>query len=173
MPADDDDYVRRLLAPNHVLAVVSPKHRLAGKKVLEITELTNESLLLLRREFASRVSFDTVCHIARIKPRVILESAAPPTLLALARTGNDVAIVPSNVHIPSSVRGLPLVHRGASIGRWTVVAWHQQRYLAPYAEQFIDELVATAGKTIQGVNLSNMRRHYHDRRKPTNGGTIQ
>jgi DNA-binding transcriptional LysR family regulator len=79
-----------------------------------------------------------------------LESAAPPTLLALARTGNDVAIVPSNVHIPSSVRGLPLVHRGASIGRWTVVAWHQQRYLAPYAEQFIDELVAYCRQNYPG-----------------------
>ena len=140
--AGDEDFGRRALWPGHVLAVVSPRHRLAGKNVLEITELADESLLLLRRDFASRGWFDTACHIARIKPRVILESAAPHTLLALARTGNGVAIVPSNVHIPGSVRVLPLVHRGASIGRWTVIAWHQQRYLAPYAEQFIDELVA-------------------------------
>jgi LysR family cyn operon transcriptional activator len=150
MPANDDDYGRRLLAPNHVLAVVSPKHRLAGKKMLEITELAEESLLLLRRNFASRVMFDTACHIARIKPRVILESDAPHTLLALARTGNDVAIVPSNVHIPSSARVLPLVHRGASIGGWASVAWHQQRYLAPYAEQFIDELVAYCRQNYPG-----------------------
>jgi LysR family cyn operon transcriptional activator len=150
MPANDDNYGRRLLAPTHGLAVVSPKHRLAGKKVLEITELAGESLLLLRRDFASRVVFDTACHIARVKPRVILESAAPHTLLALARTGNDVAIVPSNVHIPSSVRVLPLVHRGASIGGWTAVAWHQQRYLAPYAEQFIDELVAYCRQNYPG-----------------------
>ena len=118
--------------------------------MLEITELAGESLLLLRRDFASRVVFDTACHIARVKPRVILESAAPHTLLALARTGNDVAIVPSNVHIPSSVRVLPLVHRGASIGGWTAVAWHQQRYLAPYAEQFIDELVAYCRQNYPG-----------------------
>src|SRR6266478_2567194 len=117
-----EEFGMRLLAPTHVLAVVSPKHRLAGKKVLDITELTDESLLLLRRDFASRVSFDMACHIARIKPRVILESTAPHALLALAGTGNDVAIVPSNVHIPSSVHVLPLVHRGASIGGWTAVA---------------------------------------------------
>src|SRR5713101_8150564 len=100
----NEDFGRGLLAPVYVLAVVSPKHRLAGKRVLELTELTDESLLLLRRDYASRGLFDTACHIARIKPRVILESSAPHTLLALARTGNDVAILPSNVHIPSSVR---------------------------------------------------------------------
>src|SRR5712692_6112941 len=42
LPANDDEYGRRLLAPNHLLAVVSPKHRLAGKKILEITELADE-----------------------------------------------------------------------------------------------------------------------------------
>jgi DNA-binding transcriptional LysR family regulator len=151
MTAGDEDFGRRLLAPSHVLAVVSPRHRLAGKKVLEIAELVDESLLLLRQDFASRGWFETACHIARIKPRVILESAAPHTLLALARTGNDVAIVPSNVRIPpGSVRALPLVHRRASIGRWIIVAWHQQRYLAPYAEQFINELVVYCRQNYPG-----------------------
>jgi LysR family cyn operon transcriptional activator len=113
----NENYRMRPLGPTHVLALVSPKHRLAGKKVIEVTDLANESLLPLRRDFASRVSFDTACHIARIKPRVILENSAPYTLLALARTGNDVAIVPSNVRIPpASIRVLPILHRGASIG---------------------------------------------------------
>jgi len=142
MTAGDDAYRRRLLAPVYVLAIVSPNHRLARKTILEITELADESLFLLRRDFASRGWFDTACHIAHIKPRVILESAAPHTLLALARTGHGVAIVPSNVRIPhDAVRALPLVHRRAPIGRWAIVAWNQQRFLPPYAEQFIDELV--------------------------------
>jgi LysR family cyn operon transcriptional activator len=82
---------------------------------------------------------------------VILESAAPHTLLALAKSGNDVAIVPSNVLIPSTgFRAFPLVHRGASIGRWTAVAWDPQRFLAPYAKSFIDELVAYCGQHYPG-----------------------
>jgi LysR family cyn operon transcriptional activator len=44
MAAGQGDFGSRLLAPGHVLAVVSPKHRLAGKKALEITELADESL---------------------------------------------------------------------------------------------------------------------------------
>ncbi len=153
-PPVDEDFGMRLLAPNIGLAVVSSKHRLAGKKVVEITELAGESLLLLRRDFASRVHFDAAFHIARVKPRVILESAAPYALIALARTGDGVALVPSNVRIPpGSVRVLPLVHRGASIGRWTVVAWHKQRYLPPYAERFIDELAAYCRRNYPGLEF--------------------
>jgi LysR family transcriptional regulator, cyn operon transcriptional activator len=149
--AGDEDFGRRLLAPLYVLAIVSPKHHLATKTVLEITELADESLLVLGRDFGSRDLFETSCHIARIKPRVILQSSAPHTLLALARTGNDVAIVPSNVRIPlGTVRALPLVHRRASVGVWMTVAWHKQRYLAPYAEQFIDELVAYCRQNYPG-----------------------
>jgi LysR family cyn operon transcriptional activator len=154
VPAGDEDFGRRLLGPSYVLAVVSPKHHLAGKKVLEVMELADESLLLLRREYASRGWFDAACHAAHIKPRVILESTAPHTLLALARTGNDVAIVPSNVRIPPrSVRASPLVHHGVSIGRWMTIAWHRQRYLAPYAEQFIRELAAHCRQSYPGLEF--------------------
>jgi LysR family cyn operon transcriptional activator len=142
IPAADDGYQRRLLAPVHMLGAVSRQHRFASVRKLELAELADESLLLLRRDYASRGWFDAACNVAHIKPRVVLESAAPNTLLALARSGNDVAIVPSNVLIPpAGVRAFPLVHRGASIGRWTAVAWDPQRFLAPYAESFVDELV--------------------------------
>jgi len=151
MAAADDGYHRRLLAPVHVLAAVSPRHRFANVRKLELSELADESLLLLRRDFASRGWFDAACNLAHIKPRVILESAAPHTLLALARSGSDVAIVPSNVRIPpAGVRAFPLAHRGASIGRWTAVAWDPQRFLAPYARSFVDELVAHCGRHYPG-----------------------
>lgn len=150
IPAEDDGYHRRLLAPVHMIAAVSPRHRFAGTRKLELAELAEESLLLLRRDFASRGWFDAACNVAHIRPRVILESAAPHTLLALARSGSDVAIVPSNVRIPAGVRTFPLVLRGTSIGRWTAVAWDPQRFLAPYAKSFIDELVVHCGRHYPG-----------------------
>jgi DNA-binding transcriptional LysR family regulator len=138
----------------YLLAVVSPRHRLAGRKTLELSELADDRLLVLRREFGSRAWFDAACQIAHIKPRVILESAAPHTLLALVRTGNDVAILPSNVQIPSaSVRALPLVHRRAPIGQWAVVAWDPQRFLSKYAKQFVDELVVFCRHNYPGREL--------------------
>jgi len=168
---EDEAFGKKLLAPVYVMAIVSAKHRYARKKVLDITQLAEEPLLLLRRHYGSRGWFDNACHMARIKPRVILESVAPHTLLALARSGDNVAIVPSNVHIPSdSVRALPLVHRGAAIGRWCFIAWHKGRYLAPYAEQFMDELVDYSRKNYPGLHLV---RHAPPLPRPKETGTTR
>jgi hypothetical protein len=84
----------RLLYPMHALAALSPTHRLARRAALEIAELADEPLLLLGRDFGSREWFDAACSVAHIRPRVLLESAAPHTLIALAATGYGIAIIP-------------------------------------------------------------------------------
>ena len=143
MPADENRFSGRILYPMHLLAVFPAGHRLSRRKVLEVVELANEPLLRLTSSFASHGWFEAACHVAHIRPRVLLESVAPQTLIALARTGHGVAVVPSPVKIPrSGVRAAVLLHRGVSIGRWTVLAWDSQRFLPPYAVQFAEELVA-------------------------------
>src|SRR5712691_1886104 len=144
----------RLLYPMHLLAVLSPKRRLGRRAALEIAELADEPLLLLRRDFASREWFDAACQTAHVRPHVLLESAAPHTLLALAATDYGIAIVPSNAQVPrGTVRAVPLVHRGASIGRWASVCWDPRRFLAPYAEQFVAEIVAHCRRDYPGRAL--------------------
>ena len=74
-----------------------------------------------------------------------LGERAPSTLIALARIGYGIAIVPSNLRIArDGLRVVPLVLRGAPIGRWLSVAWDPRRFLAPYAEAFVEELAAHA-----------------------------
>ena len=144
----------RLLYPMHLLAVLSSKRRLRRRAALEIAELADEPLLLLRRDFASREWFDAACETAHVRPRVLLESAAPHTLFALAATDYGIAIVPSNAQVPrGTVRSVPLVHRGASIGRWASVGWDPRRFLALYAEQFVEEIVAHCRRDYPGRDL--------------------
>ncbi len=137
----------RLLLPLYVVAVVPRASARGRRATMEITELGDSPMLLTRRDFASREWFDAACHVSHMRPRVLLESGAPSTLVALAAAGYGIAIVPSNVRIPRArVRAVPLVQRGASIGRWLGVAWDPRRFLAPYAEEFVDELAAYAGR---------------------------
>jgi len=151
MPAGEDRFSSRLLYPMHVLAVVAKGHRLGRRAVLDVTELADEPLLRLNSTFASHGWFEAACHVAHIRPRVLLESVAPQTLIALARTGHGVAVVPSPVRIPrTGVRALVVVHRGVSIGRWTVAAWDPQRFLPPYAVKFVEELVAHCKRDYPG-----------------------
>ena len=154
IPAGDARFEVRLLYPMHLLIVVAKNHRLGRRAVVEIGDVADEPLLVLRREFGSRAWFDAACETAHVRPRVVLESAAPQTLVALAATGYGIAVVPSNVDLPRGRgRPVPLVHRGASIGKWNAVGWDPQRFLAPYAEQFVKEIVAHVRHTYPGRDL--------------------
>ncbi len=145
----------RLLYPIHVLAVLPRTHRLGRRSAIEVSEIAAEALLLLNGEFASRAWFDSACDVAHIDPRVVLESGAPHTLVALAQAGYGVAVVPSTTPLlHRSVRGVPLLLHGASVGRWSVIAWNPQRFLAPYAERFIAELVDHVRSAYPGRDLT-------------------
>jgi DNA-binding transcriptional LysR family regulator len=143
------------LYPIHVVALLPRNHRLHRRAVLDITELADEQLLLLNHEFGARAWFDGACNVAGISPPVLLESRAPHTLVALAAVGYGIAVLPSNVQIPQrGVRTVPLLNRGAPVGRWSVIAWNPQRFLAPYAEQFIKEFVAHVRRDYPGRELT-------------------
>lgn len=141
MAVEDDRFAMRLLHPVRGLAVIANEHRFGSRRLIEVAELADEPLLLLRSEFASRDWFETACRVARVRPRVLLESGAPHTSIALAAAGYGIAVVPSTVVIPAGrVRGIPLMQRGTAVGRWLRVAWQPQRFLSVFAERFIAEL---------------------------------
>jgi LysR family cyn operon transcriptional activator len=144
----------RTLYPIHLLAAISPRHRLGRRATLEVADLADEPLLLLQRGFGSRAWFDIACQIANIRPRALLESAAPHTVVALAATDYGIAILPSNARLlAGGVRPVPLVHRGASLGKWQCMAWDPRRFLAPYAGQFVAEIAAYCRRGYPGRDL--------------------
>ncbi len=151
IPAGDERFQGRLLYPMHVLILVPKGHRLARRAVVELLELSEEPLLLLGRGFGSHQWFDAACRVAQIRPRVLLESGAPHTLVSLVSAGYGLAIMPSNAHLPKAgIRAIPVVHRKEAIGRWSMVAWDPRRFLAPYAEAFVEELVARVRRNFPG-----------------------
>jgi DNA-binding transcriptional LysR family regulator len=153
--ADNETFSRRPLYPGYVLAVVAPSHPFARRAAVEVAELADAPLLLLQRSFASRGWFDAACHNAGIDPHILLESGAPATLLALASSGDGVAIVPSNVRIPGKgVRAIPVTWRGAGIGRWISAAWDSRRFFPPFARHFVEELVAHVRRDYPGRALT-------------------
>ena len=141
IPEADERFDSRPLYPIYVLAVMTPGHRLKRRSVLDIVDLAGEPLLLLTRAFASREWFHSACQAARIRPNIVFESAAPQTLVSLAAAGDGIAVVPQAVLLSHArVQAVPLVYRGQPIGRWQTIAWNPQRFLAPYAHDFVGEL---------------------------------
>jgi DNA-binding transcriptional LysR family regulator len=132
----------RVLFPARILAVVPQRSRLARRRTVELTELASETLLLLRPEFATRQIVDGAFRVARLTPRVALESGDPHCLVTLAEAGHGVAIVPSTFRLPRGrFHAAPLVHGAVSLGFWVSVVWDPRRFVPPYGERFVAELV--------------------------------
>jgi LysR family transcriptional regulator, cyn operon transcriptional activator len=154
MAVDDTRFRFRLLYPVHGLAVVTHKHRFGRHSTIDVVELKDEPLMLLRGEYASRDWFETACKLARIQPHVLLDSGSPHACIALAAIGYGVAVVPSTVRLPRErVRGIPLTQRSTGIGRWLRLVWDPQRFLAAYAETFAADLVTYCRRNYPGYEF--------------------
>lgn len=132
----------QVLAPALVLAAIARSHPLNGVTHIELRELGDNPILATNQGFRSRQIFDAACRLAHVQPHIVLESGTPQTILALAEAGLGIAIFPSTVRIER--RGLhvaPLVHVGAQLQMQFAISWRRGRYLAPYARQFIEEMV--------------------------------
>lgn len=132
----------RLLFPVRLVAALPPTHQLLHQAVIDVAQLGDESVLLLRTGFASRELFDAACRVSGVQPRIVLESGDSHSLLALAAAGRGLAIVPSTVRLPPrTLRGKPLVQGGQSVGTWGRIVWDRRRYLPGYAMSFVDGLL--------------------------------
>lgn len=115
------------------------------KSTIEIDELEDEPLLVLQRGYGSRDLFDAVCRLAHVRVNIFLESNAPATLLALAKAGCGLAILPNTVLLPQhgySIR--KLVREGRPLAVATAVHWNPRHLLPSYANRFAQELARHA-----------------------------
>lgn len=147
----NDRLAGRLLFPFRVLAAVAPRHRLARRATIDVTDLRDERVLLLRQGFGTREMFDGACRIAHVQARVVLEAGDPQSLIALVEAGRGVAIVPSTVCFTGRrVHVAPILHARVSLGMWGWVVWDPQRFLPGFARTFIDGLVEYTRRTYPG-----------------------
>lgn len=149
--ATDPRFRQRALFPGYGLAVLSTRHPLGRRRTLDVAELADEPLLLLHRGFASREWLDAACHAARIRPRVLIESAVPHTIVALAAAGYGVAVIPSTViGVRFGACAVPLTQNGVALGRWLTAAWDPQRFLAPFGAKFVEDLAVHCARSYPG-----------------------
>jgi DNA-binding transcriptional LysR family regulator len=125
------------LPPLEFLAAGKHSLSLGPGRDIEISRLVEFPLLLLDQSFGVRTTFDAACRLAGVKPRVLVESRAPHTLLSMAEAGHGVAVVPSV--LPTHRYRLRLARvtfrRKPLLGLLSVL-WDRRRALPPYAQEF-------------------------------------
>ncbi len=141
----------RLLFPWRLLAVVADRHPLARGRMVDIRRLAGESILTLPAGFGTRALFDAACETTGIRPAIRMEAAAAQTLVAAARAGYGVAVVPTVLIMKRrGVKALPVLASGKSLGRWLAVVWNTQRSQPPYLAQFTDLLAEALRRDYPG-----------------------
>lgn len=152
--AADSRFTSRTLFPALIMAVLPRRHPMAKRLTVDVATLTTVPLLLLRRDFGTRQWFDAACQSRRLRPSVLLESASPQTLVALAAVGYGVAVVPSNVLVTRRDLHLAPVMDGPSpIGGWLAASWHPRRFLPPFGDAFVDRLERFSRRAYPGRSV--------------------
>lgn len=144
----DPSLEHRPLFQLRTLAVSSAASGLPARgRTVRLEDVVAKPILTLPRGFVHRNALDAACELMQAPPNIVFESAVPETLLALARIGYGIAIVPSAQPVRDpSLRTHVIVYQGHSMGSWMAVNWDARRYVPDYMQDFIDGLVAHTTK---------------------------
>jgi DNA-binding transcriptional LysR family regulator len=122
------------LETQHLVLVVAPDHRLAGRAHVRMSELARESFVGMKRGYGLRSIVDDLAADAGFTPTLAFEGEEVHTVRGLVAAGLGVAVVP-----PTDPRGDDLVEiplRPAAERRIGLV-WAEGRPLAPAAAAFL------------------------------------
>ena len=131
------EFVAYPLPPVRLLLAYNPAGGLAFATTVEVSDLADVPLLLLVQGFGTRRSFDAACRLERLVPNVFMESSAPETLQALARSSHGAAVIPSTALIDRrSLRLAAITFRGSPLTVDIALLWSGTRQRPRYAEAF-------------------------------------
>jgi DNA-binding transcriptional LysR family regulator len=97
-PGPDSQLRSRRLGKMRILAFGAPESALDGP-FIAFDRLCAERILILSHRFESRRIFETICRTHGLKPRIAFEAGSAHALLAAARAGLGVAVLPSTVAV--------------------------------------------------------------------------
>lgn len=161
----DRRFESRALPADEVLAACAPSLQLGGADMIEIGRLALYPLLLLDSGYSVRKMFDAACRLAGIEPRIMLESRAPHTLLALAEAAQGVAIIPSILKTDRyMLRIVRVAHRRKPLRERLVIQWDRRRPLPSYAESFCELVAAYMSEVLPITHIQAINATAQDRR---------
>jgi DNA-binding transcriptional LysR family regulator len=137
VPPGTDHFGSRPLPPLEFWAAYHRSFELGPGDSVELCRLAPYPLLSMHSSFTLRKTFDSACHLAGLKPNILIESRSPHTLLALAEAGHGIAIVPSFVRLHRyTLETVPITHRRKPLREPRSIFWDRRRPLARYVSDF-------------------------------------
>ena len=164
MRIDDEIFGTYLLPQFHVIAACARTYDIERNETIDVRKVARHPLLLLSKDIATRAIFDSACRLANVRPNIAIESTAAHGLLAMAETGQGVAIVPSILQTDRwSVRTMRVTHRRQPLRISLALLWDRRRMTASHAEHCGEILADHVRKTFPHGSPA---RHSNGARRP-------
>jgi len=145
----DPRFASRSLPALTVLAAIPIARRADWRESVPVESLSDTPVLVLHEGYISRQLFDSACRLAHVRSRIVLESGAPRTILALAEAGRGIAIIPSTISVDDrTLDVIPVTHRGEILDIRASLCWVERQFIAPYVAVFIEELIQVANEKL-------------------------
>ncbi len=120
-----------------ILAAYHPSITLGHRATVDIVKLAKYPLLLPDSTYVFRKSFDAACRLAGLEPKIVIESRASHTLLALAEARHGVAIIQTAVPTDRyRLRIAQITYHRKPIRVPMAAIWDKRRALPQYAKEF-------------------------------------
>jgi LysR family transcriptional regulator, hydrogen peroxide-inducible genes activator len=94
LPVRGREFRTQALLTERLFAALPPKHKMARRESMALSDLRSEPFLLLRDGHCFRDTAVAACDHARIHPQVVFESGQFSSLLSMVGAGMGVSIVP-------------------------------------------------------------------------------
>src|SRR5215212_3979199 len=140
LPVEARNVETELLSQDQLVAIASPRHRMAGQRVVSAFALAGEKLILGERGGNTRRLIDEFFAEAGLKPTVAMELSRQAAIKNMVAADMGVGIVPLSVVREEVERGR-LVRwwiEGARINWEMGLARLSGGYLSPVCQTFID-----------------------------------
>lgn len=117
------DISTREIFRRELIAVASPRHRLARQPRVTLDDLAAERLILTSPEEGPRIVVDRAFRAHGFEPLVSFEADDPATLIGLAAEGIAIGITGENLARRASDRVIPLRIEGVRMRYSLALAW--------------------------------------------------
>jgi DNA-binding transcriptional LysR family regulator len=139
LPSQHSSIQSKRLFDQELVLIAARSNRLSKKKIVRLPDVAEEPFVTFKRGHPFRALNEQICSAAGFMPRVSFEGDDSSTIPGFVAAGFGIAIVPSDINIPSDVVILPT--GGPLMRRQIGVAWIGSRHLHANARHFRDFIV--------------------------------
>jgi LysR family transcriptional regulator, transcription activator of glutamate synthase operon len=125
------------LVTEEIMLAVPNDHRLATRKSIRLSELSEDGFISLKPGKQLRETTDALCRTMGFTPRIIYECDEPAMVRSLVRSGLGISFIPSVTWGGSQGASVVLIPIEEPLCTRTIeVSWYKDRYMTYAAKKF-------------------------------------